>query len=261
LIRASPLDGPASVSLIQLKGLRWPIEPVEVNEAARLDGVEFLARSSVRFSSLRTAQAPMTDLSAWASPKEQPFYPVSVVSKVKGQWLVAERSPYVARETSPDDTEILAFDCHWLQRGKLDAGKLKAAWAGSAADIQEGKLDRAETKILVGLAWTPKDPDLLMLFANLRLAQALKEPILARRGALRREAYKAGLEAAKIAAARRPDGAKILAEIEIMENATEGLCKQARQSQGETRANPLSILFAPQLNQLDRLMQEAGGCE
>lgn len=261
LVRFSPPDGPESVSLVQLKGLHWPIEPVEVNEAARLDGTEFLARSTARFSSLRSAEAPRIDWSAWSSPKVQPFVPAVVVSKVKGQWLVTEGSPHVAGGASSGHAELLAFDCHWLQGGKLDAGKLKEVSVDAAADVEKGDLEHAETKILVGLAWTPDDPDLLMLFANLRLAQAMKEPVLARREALRREAFKAGLAAVKIATARRPDGAQLLAQIEMMESAAEWLCKQARQSEGETRANPLSILFAPQLNQLDRLMQEAGGCE
>jgi hypothetical protein len=262
MVHFAPPGGAEHVSLVQFKGLYWRIEPVEVNEAARLDGVEFLARSTIRFSSLRSAEAPSTDWSAWASPQAQPFTPTVVISKVKGQWLVATRSPHGAEAASSAEAAVLLpFDCQWLQRGKLDAGKLKGIRATIAADIQKDEHGRAETKILTGSAWAPQDPDLLLLFATLRLAQAKKEPVLERRSALRHEAYRTWLMATKISAARRPDGARLLEELDIMETFRGVLCSDARKDAAKTREKPPSLLVAPQISQLTRFMLEAGGCD
>jgi hypothetical protein len=240
---------PSPFSLYQLKGLNWHVEPLDLTEAARLDGVEYLARSTVQFTGFRLARAPKVQWSTWTYPTAQPFIPEVVLSKVKGQWHADTYSPFVHSPTNNAVDDLVPFDCRWLHDGALDPAKLKPLWLDAGADIEKGDLKTAEDKISTGLAWLPGDPEFLLLFANLRLAQAKIESDPEERGRLRHEAYEALLTTARNDAAHRPNRDQILANLMLIEGARKWGCSMAQHG-----TNPFLGPFAD-------LLRESGACE
>ncbi len=240
---------PSPYTLYQIKGLRWRVEPLDLPDAARLEGVEYLARSTAQLTGYRTAPAPKAQWSAWTYPQTQPFAPTVVLSKLRGQWRADTSSPYVPGSTNSGMDDLLPLDCGWLQGGNLIPTKLKPLWADAGADLQKGDLQRAEEKILLGLAWIPGDPELLLNFANLRLTQSNRETDPEKKGRLRHEAYEAALTAIRNDAAHRPDRNKILANLMVLEGIRKWSCSQV-----EHGGNIFLGGFAG-------ILREAGACE
>jgi hypothetical protein len=106
---------------------------------------------------------------------------------------------------------------------RQEPAELKTAWASAAEDIVRGDLAAAENKILVGRAWSPGNPELILLLAHLRFAQAEREPDRVARGRLRFAAYQ-DLLAAGEALAGQPGYGEIYTVLTLFDGMRQSLC-------------------------------------